>query len=169
MVPVQGGRGDLEKKETAVAQAPWTGGGFPWIGVPDEAAMPEEGEKTAVGGRRQDPPAPIAWSRSARCSDGRLGATRLGKWRAPGAQDHPCMGTKQDRADGTQPTTLQLTHLGDWRHRAGGTSDADRWAGLQAKLGRREIRWKPRNSETALVTRSLFVNSGALQGASASL
>jgi hypothetical protein len=52
-------------------------------------------------GKRQDPPAPIAWARSARCLDEWLGGAHLVRWRAPGAHDHPCTGTMQDRADVT--------------------------------------------------------------------
>jgi hypothetical protein len=67
----------------------------------EKLRCPEEGGKIPVAGKRQDPPAPITWDGSARCPDERLGAARLGKWRAPGAHDHPCAGIMQDLADVT--------------------------------------------------------------------
>jgi hypothetical protein len=72
--------------------------GFSWIELTGEATTPIRGGKV---GKRQDPHAPIAWAGSARCPDEWLGAARLGRWRAPGAHDHPCARTMHYRADVT--------------------------------------------------------------------
>jgi hypothetical protein len=71
--------------------------GFSWIELPGEAATPVR------GGKREETGSTCThrMGRSARCPDEWLGAARLGRWRAPGAHNHPSVGTMQDRADVT--------------------------------------------------------------------